>query len=174
MHDLGLDIHKSKPSQEIDTPLIDAVEYASLRATEILLAAGASVHDRNYDGRTAVQVSLEGCPNLDIISLLVHHGYDLSQLRSDGGTILEGIYYDRVEILSHLIALGANVNQRNNSGSTPLHYYANDDDVEVVRFLLEAGADPSLLDANGLTAADLTNNPTLRAILKNADPVEET
>ena len=59
-----------------------------------------------------------------------------------------------------LIAKGADVNERNKRGATPLHMAAEYGSTDVIRILLEAGANPGARDKNGLT-------PLHRAVLNN-------
>ena len=45
------------------------------------------------------------------------------------------------------------MSRKDNYGRTPLMYACKEGEAETVRFLLEKGADPSLLDAYGRNAA---------------------
>ena len=51
---------------------------------------------------------------------------------------------DRMDVLRLLIRHGADVNRRGVNDWTPLHYAASIRDLEAMRLLLEAGADPTL------------------------------
>jgi ankyrin repeat protein len=59
----------------------------------------------------------------------------------------------REEIARYLIEKGANVNARNKTGLTPLHFAADQSYPEpsIVRMLLERGADVEARDSVGLT-----------------------
>lgn len=54
-----------------------------------------------------------------------------------------------------LIGAGANVNARANDGSTALHKAATIGKIEIIRLLLQAGADPSVNDKKGRSPADV-------------------
>ena len=58
--------------------------------------------------------------------------------------------------------LGADVNQRDEEGYTPLHNAASRGDLEVIRFLVERGADPTAVSRVGQTTADMANGPYQR------------
>ena len=58
--------------------------------------------------------------------------------------------------------LGADVNQRDDEGYTPLHNAASRGDLEVIRFLVEHGADPTAVSRVGQTTADMANGPYQR------------
>lgn len=94
---------------------------------DILLAAGANIEARNPKGQTPLNFGAA-----------------------------------RIQAVRSLVGRGADVNTQDKEGSTPLHrskgdnatHYFNMDCVETVDFLLEAGADETLLDDQGRTAAD--------------------
>ncbi|WP_419949062.1 ankyrin repeat domain-containing protein [Candidatus Palauibacter sp.] len=58
--------------------------------------------------------------------------------------------------------LGADVNQRDEEGYTPLHNAASRGDLEVIRFLVEHGADVTAVSRVGQTTADMANGPYQR------------
>jgi ankyrin repeat protein len=58
--------------------------------------------------------------------------------------------------------LGADVNLRDHQGYTPLHNAASRGDTEMVRYLVEHGADLTAVSRAGETAADMANGPHQR------------
>jgi ankyrin repeat protein len=58
-------------------------------------------------------------------------------------------------MVSLLVAQGAEVNVAQHGGWTPLHQAASHGDMQMVQFLLESGADPSLESDDRHTAADM-------------------
>ncbi len=58
--------------------------------------------------------------------------------------------------------LGADVNQRDHNGYTPLHHAASRGDNEMIRYLVERGADVTAIARTGQTTADMANGPVER------------
>jgi ankyrin repeat protein len=58
--------------------------------------------------------------------------------------------------------LGANVNERDQNGYTPLHHAAARGDNEMILYLVSKGADPKAVARNGRTTVDMANGPVQR------------
>ena len=58
------------------------------------------------------------------------------------------------DIVSFLLAHGADVNLRNNYGETPLHWACKNGDTDIIQILLSAGADVTIRDVDGTTPAE--------------------
>ena len=58
--------------------------------------------------------------------------------------------------------LGADVNARDHNGYTPAHHAASRGDNEMILYLVEHGADVTLVARNGQTTVDLANGPVQR------------
>jgi len=58
--------------------------------------------------------------------------------------------------------LGADVNARDNNGFSPLHHAAARGDNELILYLIEKGADPTVTARRGQSVADLANGPVSR------------
>ena len=58
--------------------------------------------------------------------------------------------------------LGADVNARDHNGYTPAHHAASRGDNEMILYLVEQGADVTLVARNGQTTVDLANGPVQR------------
>ncbi|MDX1495148.1 MAG: ankyrin repeat domain-containing protein [Longimicrobiales bacterium] len=58
--------------------------------------------------------------------------------------------------------LGADVNARDANGFSPLHWAASRGDNEVIRYLVEKGADATVVARTGQTTADMANGPVQR------------
>jgi len=58
--------------------------------------------------------------------------------------------------------LGANVNERDANGFTPLHHAAARGDNEMIQYLVSKGADVKAVGRNGMTTVDMANGPVQR------------
>ncbi len=58
--------------------------------------------------------------------------------------------------------LGADVNQRDNDGYTPMHHAAARGDNELIQYLVSKGADPLAVSRRGQTTVDMANGPVSR------------
>ena len=58
--------------------------------------------------------------------------------------------------------LGADVNAVDHDGSTALHQAAARGDVEMILYLVSKGADPTIVNREGQSTADMANGPVQR------------
>jgi len=132
------------------TALIDAVWHKRAAMVKYLLDQGARAETKTHYGATALEFATRD--NLtDIIRLLDKRTQaDARQLQAQ--TLMQAVLGRDVEAVKRLIADGAGVDERTplhgtpNDGYTPLHVAARDGDAEIVRKLLQAGANPRLVD----------------------------
>lgn len=64
-------------------------------------------------------------------------------------------FHGRLDMLQKLVDLGAEINNQNHAGDTPLHVAVQRGDEPFVARLLEHGADPNIPNLDGVTAAHL-------------------
>ena len=164
------------------TPFLFAVRGGHLESTRALLDAGVDVNQRMSDGTSALvlavinahyevagQLLARGAdPNADAQGWTALHQIAWSR-RHNAGFNLPGPVQtgglDPLDLARQLVQRGANVNARttkeprdgnrnmlNRIGSTPFLMAAKNDDVPLMKTLLEAGADPSLKTNRGTTA----------------------
>jgi ankyrin repeat protein len=58
--------------------------------------------------------------------------------------------------------VGADVNGRDHEGNTAIHHAAARGDTEMIRYLVEKGADPKAVNREGRTTVDMANGPVQR------------
>lgn len=58
--------------------------------------------------------------------------------------------------------MSADVNARDQNGYTAIHHAASRGDVDVIRYLVEMGADVTLISRKGQSTADMANSPGQR------------
>jgi ankyrin repeat protein len=164
------------------TPFMFAVRAGHIEAARALLEAGADVNEAMPDGTSALVVAAinahyelaaalldQGAnPNADKQGWTALHQIAWSR-RHNAGFNLPGPAptgnLDSLDLVRRLVQKGANVNARvtkeprdgnrnllNRLGSTPFLMAAKNDDVPLMKVLLEQGADPALTNNLGTTA----------------------
>ena len=168
-----LDAHAdpNSPNQDGQTALMLAASIGSQKIAEMLVAKGANVNAvENFRGQTALMwAAAEGHP--EIVDLLLAHGADVkvrakyddwprqmtseprAQFRQTGG-LTALLYATRSGCTACAIAIvkaGADVNQPNPDGITPLINAIDGRSYDIAMFLLDKGANPGAWDMNGRT-----------------------
>ncbi len=67
-----------------------------------------------------------------------------------------------IAAVDYLLELGADVNQRDHNGYTPLHHAAARGDTEMIQWLVDRGADVMVVSRKGQTTVDMANGPVSR------------
>jgi ankyrin repeat protein len=144
------------------TPLM-SVETAAL--AEALIEAGASVEARDRLGRTPLHYAVRMREAAMIIPLLGRHGANPNAHAAGGKgttplmTVVEAFFEDLdkkrcAQLVRLLVQTGARIDEPDDRGDTPLALAAVNNFPELVKLLLELGANPSLRLRSGKTAAD--------------------
>ena len=164
------------------TPFLFAVRGGHLDSSRALLDAGVDVNQPLSDGTSPLVLSVMNAhyelaglllerganPNADAQGWTALHQIAWSRRHNAGfnlpGPVQTG-NLDSLELVRQLVTRGANVNARttkeprdgnrnmlNRVGSTAFLMAAKNDDVPMMRVLLEVGADPSLMTNRGTTA----------------------
>lgn len=136
-----------------------ATAGAADRVRELIAEDPGLVSARSPDGFTALHLAVFfGHP--EIARLLLESGADVTARTTNAldnqplHAAAAGEITGRVECVRMLLDASAPVNERQAGGSTPLMSAAQNGDGPVLHLLLERGADPSLKDDEGRSAAD--------------------
>ncbi len=138
-------------------PLIHAVKTENLHLFEIFANAGADMNIRDENDKNAINLAIR-LSNPDLARLALKYGTDPKAFTTtyQGSTLIFASDRGEVEIVDMLIKAGAPLNRRNSLGWTALLETTvlgegGPKHLEVVRLLLEAGADQSISDDYGFT-----------------------
>ena len=169
MLDKGVDIN-AYYSVKDTTPLGRAMHMNNRTTIQFLLERGADVQgyvfDRGENRTHSYLVAAADKGDLALVQYLHNWGADINGLSWSYGygfynaLFTLGISSDDLNVMRYLIAQGINVNYvTSNGGTTPLTYFAQmwipaGDRQNVLKILLDAGADPAVRDQSGKTAVD--------------------
>jgi len=114
------------------TPLHSAASRGHREIAELLIAAGADVNAKNENGKTILASRSVSIPDL----LRKHGGIDNSE-----GKFTELAINGNIDGVKRHLAAGADVNAKDRLGRTPLSAAADMGHKEIVKLLVENGAD---------------------------------
>jgi ankyrin repeat protein len=151
------------------TPLHVAVRNGHLDICRILLERNADVNSQTHHRSTPLLIASEvGTP--DLVQLFLDHNADVHVCDADGDTPLHcATIGGKLEVARLLLKLDIEVNSRNNKGLTPLHlasagYRVRNPDI--VRLLLDHGADAQAQSHGGETASKVARAPNWQEIVQ--------
>lgn len=136
-----------------ETPLMEAARQGNLEIVKALLAAGADPNTLEKNaGQNALMWAISDRHSA-ITKELVDHKADVNQASRYGATPLMFAAQGDVESTRILLAAGANPNSVvPDNGQTALIIASTMGQLDVVKALLDKGADPNIKDANSFTA----------------------
>jgi len=135
---------------------------------DLLINNGFDINAIDKHGQTALFLA---CFRKDssLADYLLEKGADVNSGKKT--PIYAAASFSSASLVAKLIDKGANINDQSSpQKDTPLHYAATEGNIEVIKFLLEQGADTKLTNSLGRTAlanASLKNNTEAVNLLKN-------
>lgn len=142
----GKDLNQRFPGG--GTLLMSAVAYDDIEAVKLLLQHRANPNLADSDGRLPIEMAAF-FGNPAIVDMLLEYHRKAPRTLSSAPTVVKAaVLGGNLEIVSKVIAAGANVNGANpKDGITPLMLAAGAGRLDIVRRLLAAGANPLAVDA---------------------------
>lgn len=152
--------------------LIEAAENGNALACEQLIRNGVPVDVSISNGETALDWAVYG-HNVDVVKSLIKMGADVNHQDARHNTPLmytatpfrgrktsdHDTMAVRNQIAQLLLQHGADVNHVGEGGNTVLHFAASNQNAQLVRMLLEAGANKNIKTDQGYTALDIARFP---------------
>jgi ankyrin repeat protein len=144
-----------------------------LEIADLLIAAGADVNMKDDTIQSAYLIStMEGYGYIELLKKTLKAGADVHSTDSDNGTgLIRASDRGHVEIVKELLKTDIRVNHVNRMGWTALFEAillggGDERHTEVVRLLVDAGADLNLPDKDGVTPLAHAKNKNFTAICK--------
>ncbi len=165
----GADIEYRDPQGR--SALLLATHRNAVEAARTLIEAGADVNAMDaISDSPYLYAGAEG--RLEILRMTLTHGADLASVNRYGGTaLIPAAHHGHVETVRELLATAIDIDHVNHLGWTALLEAVILGDgsatyTEIVRLLLEAGADASIADADGIS-------PRAHAVARGYDEIVE-
>ncbi|MCY2927301.1 MAG: ankyrin repeat domain-containing protein [Planctomycetota bacterium] len=136
-----------------------AMHGADAETVKLLVAHGGNANARDKNGWTPLHHATRYSADPELVRTLLAAGADANARNQDGQTPLKLAVDDcGVETVNVLLRAGVAVNAADNFGRTPLHEAAgrfHGDGPQIVRALLDAGADVTARAKDGMTPMDV-------------------
>ncbi|MCX6076713.1 MAG: ankyrin repeat domain-containing protein [Campylobacterales bacterium] len=132
---------------------------------------GASLNDSNEIGESVLAFAIRSRCDMELLMLLIESGADIFDFDNEGVSIFDmAITYDNIELVEYLIKNGVDVNKtKRRSGFTALMAASCYGRVEIVKILLEEGANQYAVDIKGFTATDFARKMNKKSVLELLD-----
>lgn len=173
---INLGANVNQRAGAVDQPLMEAADEGTLEIVKELIHAGADINATDSLGFTPIGTALDNGHEA-VADYLVQHGASLAMKTNDGYTLLMAAARGgSARYVAALAFLGFNVNASNgevlvealNPKLTPIKR------VQVIRTLLQHGADPCLRDKYGHTALDYAEKAKESGVIKILKKAQRT
>lgn len=179
--------HLVSATAKKDRLLHEAASQGHQKVLDLLVAHGLKLETLDDEGNSLLHAAARGVQP-ETISYLFAHGANVRVVNHAGKTPLHAFasvddpeierpanFLDRVRSVGRLlIDAGSDVNAKDKSGWTPLHYAAVNGQVEIAALLLEAGADVNARNQGNETPLKRAGfSKFLGAWERDTEPVEE-
>ena len=170
--------NKKGDSYDEGQPCLFTPLHAALtgRSVDLLVAYGAAVDTKDYEGRTPLHQAAE-LNMCDAVRALVRHGADVNAKDCEGATpLVIALEHHSREVSQLLVTLGADVSIPNSRGQYPIHIASREGDG--VNYLVQRGADVNVNDHTRKTplhhAAEAGNRAACEQLLKAGANIHAT
>lgn len=172
--DHGANIEDRGPEGE--SPLMLAAQHGHRETVQLLLERGADPHYVTEKGDDVEQFAEDG-GHAELVPLLRHARARSEQATPMSAAMADALRRDDPEIVRRLIAAGEPVHVLDRESlQTPLRWAAEQGHIDLVRFLLDRGADVEERSGEGETAlmraAWMGHGPVVRLLLERGADVE--
>lgn len=156
--DNGADV-QTHCTPRFESLFIAAINNPSAAVTELLINNGANVVERDFEKNTALILASTFNSSANVINTLLDYGLKTNTTNKYGYDALTLAVYEngRIPIIQTLIDNEADVNSRDPDGHTPLMAAAIRGRDDVMKYLIQRGADYKAEDNNKISVLNYYN-----------------
>lgn len=147
-------VNLDQAGKDFLTPLCLAVQIENIKIVRLLIEAGAQINSGYYLPLVlATQIG-----QFEIVRFLIESGADINRQQGDPPSITTlhmAASYNRLKIVHCLLANGAEIEARDFEGWTPLMSAVAKGSIEVVKLLIEVGADINAVGRDQYSVLDI-------------------
>lgn len=152
--DEGADIEYATDRERL-TALFSAVRASQFHIAEYLVSKGALLESKLFSGETLLMAAASGS-NYELVKFFVDKGLEVNATDKYGNTVVHYLVQHNPangpKIIDFLVNKGANHNQKNFRGQSPLMLAARDSSLELTRWFINSGDSVNNRDEDGNTA----------------------
>ena len=147
---------------------VEILKNNDYMAAKKYIKSGADLNEENENGESVLATAIRNHCDDDLLELLIEGGADIYDFDSEGVSIFDmAITYNNMFMFNYITNSGIDVNKTNRkSGFTPLMCAACYGRAEIVKLLLEHGADKNTLDSRGFSALDFARKMNKKTVLQ--------
>jgi ankyrin repeat protein len=165
------DLERARRLLPVDAELsvFEAAAFGRVERLKAIVAGDRSqANALSSDGFTPLHLAVFA-EQPDAARVLLEHGADVDALSVGSIALVPPLgtaaFVQSSALARLLLDAGADVNRQGGGGFTALHSAAQSGNADFVRLLLEHGADPNVLTADGKRAADCAQTDEVRTLL---------
>lgn len=150
----GADVNRKDRNGKTPLSCACTAPGASREVVQLLIDSGAAVNDLDLTGYSPLLCALLTF-KFDIVKILINQGAHLDVMTKDGNTAVHVVILSnnpaKWECLDLLLKKGCDMDQCNDMGQNPIHLACLRQDIDSLRLLISAGANPNSVDRLGIT-----------------------
>jgi ankyrin repeat protein len=149
------------------TEWISILENDDYLGVKKLIKEGGDVNAHNEHDESVLAYAIKCRCDNELLDLIIESGADIFDFDEEGVSIFDyAITYNYIPLVERLIKAGVDVNStKRRSGFTPLMGAVCYGRKEIVKLLLEHGANVDVVDSKGFTAADFARKMHKKSML---------
>ena len=147
---------------------IDVLKKNSINDLKKLIKNGEDLNDKNESGESVLVYALRNHCDYSILMELVKNGSDIYAVDEGGVSVFEmAITYNNIKMVEYFLNKEIDVNKtKRKSGFTPLMCASCYGRSEIVKILLDNGANKDARDSKGISATDFARKMNKKSVLK--------